>query len=50
MKLKTLIIFSIFISSFILGCNSEESINEPLEKNIDSLEVEGFKFMKKLSN
>ncbi len=42
MKLKTLIIFSIFISGFILGCNSEESINNPSDDNSDSLEVEGF--------
>ena len=45
MKIKTLILISIFISSFILGCNSEGSINDPLEKNIDSLEVEGFELV-----
>lgn len=45
MRINNLIIIGIFISSFILGCNSEESINDPLEKNIDSLEVEGFELV-----
>ena len=46
MKLKTLIIFSIFVSSFMLGCNSEESINNPpIDSDPDSVKVEGYKLV-----
>ena len=42
MKIKNLIIIGMFISGFILGCNSEESINNPSDDKSDSLKVEGF--------
>lgn len=42
MKIKNLILLSILISSFILGCNDKESINNPSKGDSDSLEVEGF--------
>ncbi len=42
MKIKTLVIFGLFISSFILGCSSDESINNPPTEDSDSLKVEGF--------
>jgi len=42
MKIRNLIVIGLFISSFILGCNSEENITDPIEKVADSLEVEGF--------
>ena len=45
MKIKSLIVISIFISSFILGCNSDESITDPPEKVVDSLQVEGFELV-----
>lgn len=47
MKIKSLIVFSLIISSFILGCNSEESINTPPVDNSDpdSVKVEGYKLV-----
>ncbi|MCP5061805.1 MAG: glycoside hydrolase family 16 protein [Ignavibacteriae bacterium] len=40
MKKGNLILLSFFISSLLLGCNSEETINDPSDD--DSLKVEGF--------
>ncbi|MCK5457593.1 MAG: glycoside hydrolase family 16 protein [Melioribacteraceae bacterium] len=46
MKIKNLISISLFISSFILGCNSEESINTPqVGSDPDSVKVEGYKLV-----
>lgn len=42
MKIKTLVIFGLFISSFILGCSSDETINNPPTEDSDSLKVEGY--------
>ena len=41
MKMKTIIILSICISIFILGCSNEENTNNTTEGN-DSLNIEGF--------
>lgn len=45
MKIKNLFLASIFISSFILGCNSSDNVNEPVKENTDSLAIEGFKLV-----
>jgi beta-glucanase (GH16 family) len=42
MKIKNLFVISIFLSSFIFGCNSTENVTEPIENNNDSLAIEGF--------
>ncbi len=41
MKMKTIIILGICISSFTLGCSNEENTNNPTDEK-DSLKVEGF--------
>ncbi len=42
MKIKILVLLSLFISSFMLGCSSDENINNPSDDDNDSLAVEGF--------
>lgn len=42
MKIKNIVLIGIFLSTFVFGCSSDNSVNEPKDDSVDSLKIEGY--------